>query len=326
MMPAFSFPATADAAAVPVAERRFRAMGTTAHVVVVGPTAARDLDAAVHRLVDLERRWSRFLPDSEISRLNAAGGKATLVSADTYRVIDLAVQAWQATGGCFDPTVLPALRARGYDRPFAALGDQVWPETAPPRPAPGCADVQLDAGACAIQVPAGVELDLGGVGKGAAADLVVEELIERGAAGACVNVGGDVRVDGDAPTPRGWIVALRVPGLRVPGLRMPLRVRAVALASGGVCTSSTQVRRWTTTAGTRHHLIDPASGLPIDNGLVAVTVIGARAAQAEILTKVAFVAGPEAAPARLAPLGVAAVLVLDDGSTVQVGNLEEMAA
>jgi thiamine biosynthesis lipoprotein len=321
MVPAFSFPATADAAAVPVAERRFRAMGTTAHVVVVGPTASRDLDAAVHRLAALERRWSRFLPDSEISRLNAAGGKATLVSADTYRVIDLAVQAWQATGGCFDPTVLPALRARGYDRPFAALGDQVWPETAPPRPAPGCADVQLDAGACAIQVPAGVELDLGGVGKGAAADLVVEELIERGASGACVNVGGDVRVDGDAPTPRGWIVALRVPGLRT-----PLRVPAVALASGGVCTSTTQIRRWTTTAGNRHHLIDPASGLPIDNGLVAATVIGARAAQAEILTKVAFVAGPEAAPARLAPLGVAAVLVLDDGSTVQVGNLEEMAA
>jgi FAD:protein FMN transferase len=295
-------------------------MGTTAHVVVVGAGARDAVERAEARIHDLERRWSRFRSDSEISRLNAAGGKATLVSADTYNVIELAVQAWHATDGAFDPTVLPALRARGYDRTFAELGEVVWPETESPVPAPGCAEVHLDPYGPFVELPAGVELDLGGIAKGAAADLVVAELLASGVEGACVNLGGDVRVEGRPPSERGWVVALRVPGAGAPALP------AISLASGAVCTSTTQVRRWTTTVGERHHLIDPGTGEPIDRGLVSVSVIGARATQAEILTKVAFMAGPSDAPAQLAAHGVAAVLVLEDGSTISVGQLEEMAA
>jgi thiamine biosynthesis lipoprotein len=295
-------------------------MGTSAHVVVVGDRASSDLDTAVQRLADLERRWSRFLPDSEISRLNAAGGKPVLVSADTYRVIELAVQAWEATEGCFDPTVLPSLRAWGYDRPFVELAARTAPPIGSPAPAPGCAGILLDEPTGLVQLPPAVELDLGGIGKGAAADLVVAETLARGARGVCVNIGGDVRVEGDAPTARGWIVTLRHPGVGA-GYS-----REVALASGAVCTSSTQVRRWSTPAGERHHLLDPRTGSPVDSGLASASVIGARAVQAEILTKVAFVAGPHEAPARLAPHGVSALLVLEDGTAIEVGQLEEMAA
>jgi thiamine biosynthesis lipoprotein len=293
-------------------------MGTTAHVVVVGAPAGW-VTWAEARLQDLDRRWSRFRPDSEISRLNVAGGKARVVSADTYNVIEQAVEAWQATGGSFDPTVLSALRAHGYDRTFAEIDPSARPRPVT-QPAPGCAAIELDGSARLVRLPAGVELDLGGIGKGAAADLLVTELLSSGASGACVNVGGDVRVEGTPPSPSGWVIGLRLPGAHVPA-RRPL-----ALMAGAVCTSSTRSRRWSTADGERHHLIDPRSGLPVATGLASVTVIGARATQAEILTKVAFLAGPAAAPERLARHGVAAVLVLDDGSTVDVGDLEEMAA
>ena len=158
----------------------------------------------------MERRWSRFLPTSELSRLNAAAGKPVIVSADTFSVIKSAVDAWEQTDGCFDPTIHDALCAIGYDRTFA--------EVAPaPRPGdgaapPGCADIELDPHLCAVRLPDGVRLDLGGIAKGAAADLVVSRLLDAGADGACVNIGGDIRVEGTAPTDAGWIIDIAFGG------------------------------------------------------------------------------------------------------------------
>jgi FAD:protein FMN transferase len=92
-------------------------MGTTAHVIVVGDASLAD-DACA-RLDDLERRWSRFRPDSEVSRMNANAGAHVVVSTDTLLLVQLAVAAWHRTGGLFDPTVLAAVRRAGYDRDFA---------------------------------------------------------------------------------------------------------------------------------------------------------------------------------------------------------------
>src|SRR5262249_38732034 len=152
--------------------RRFAVMGTSAHIVVVGDSAGDPpsewlADQGEAALRGREARWSRFLATSEISRLNAAGGKPTLLSADTYSVIDQAVAAWWASAGRFDPTVLPALRAAGYDRTFDDIaGEPVVGAVRPPEPAPGCAGIELDARLQLVRLPTGVEIDLGGIGKG----------------------------------------------------------------------------------------------------------------------------------------------------------------
>ncbi len=186
-------------------ELRFRVMGTDTHVVVVGgPTGSCERAAA--RLADLEALWSRFRDDSEISRLNAAGGRPVVVSRLTFELIERAVRAWERTGGAFDPTVLPALSAAGYDRDYAdvAGNDGVQDEdeaddVAPPVP-PGAGVVELDAVVRAVRLPPDVALDLGGIAKGFAADLVAAELLDAGAEGVCVNIGGDLRVSGTPPT------------------------------------------------------------------------------------------------------------------------------
>src|SRR5689334_25353566 len=102
-----------------VAERRFRAMGSDCHVVVVAraATAAKLAAREAERLVcDLDARWSRFLADSEVSRLNTT--RRAVVSPETFDVVSRAIAAWSATGGRFDPTVEPAMASLGYDRSY----------------------------------------------------------------------------------------------------------------------------------------------------------------------------------------------------------------
>jgi FAD:protein FMN transferase len=99
---------------VGVRERRFRAMGSDAHLIVVGG-AEQLLDDACRRIDDLEQRWSRFIETSEICELNRRAGADVEVSAETALLVARAVEAWRLTGGGFDPTVLGAVLRAGYD-------------------------------------------------------------------------------------------------------------------------------------------------------------------------------------------------------------------
>ncbi|MEZ5407160.1 MAG: FAD:protein FMN transferase [Acidimicrobiales bacterium] len=301
-------------------------MGTDVHVRVVGGRPG--LTAEAQRAVeDREARWSRFLPDSELSRLNGAGGgRPVIVSPDTFSLIAAAVEACRLTGGAFDPTVLTTLVAAGYDRP---LGQLTPPDAAPARSpappgdggipaAPGVAGIDLHPASCAVVLPAGVRLDLGGIAKGATADAVSAELLAAGAEGCCVNVGGDLRVRGAAPDGAGWVVGLDCPGAAEPA---GLRVR---LADGAVCTSTVLSRRWAgpRAGATEHHLRHPATGAALNTGLWSVTVVAASAVQAEVLTKAAFVAGADGAAAVIGGHGATGVLVADGGDLVPLAGLD----
>src|SRR5213075_702821 len=101
-------------------ELRFPAMGTQVHLVATGATPAA-LEAARRLIVDCEQRWSRLLPDSELSALNRQAGEWVTLSESTYALVDAAIAGWRMTDGRFDPTVLPALVRAGYDRSFDAL-------------------------------------------------------------------------------------------------------------------------------------------------------------------------------------------------------------
>lgn len=267
-----------------------RAMGTT-FVIVLHPGDVELAEGAIEHLHDLERRWSRFLANSEISVLNRSPGVAVIVSPDTFHVVRAAVDAAAATHGRFDPTVYDTMHAIGYDRTFEEIEPNTHP-LAPPHASPGPAGIEFDESLHAITLPVGVRLDLGGIGKGTAADLVTGRLRERGARGAAVSIGGDLRVRGESPTGEGWTVVYN---------DRPLEM--APLIDGGVCTSTVTRRRWATDRGNVHHLVDPRTGRPTPSGIESITVVGATAQQAEVLTKTAMVAGA-AAPAVLERYGV----------------------
>jgi len=293
-------------------ETRFRAMGTDVQLAVVGgdPNILR---VGEERIRELETRWSRFVDTSEISALNRHAGRPVVVSADTFELVARAVHAWTVTDGRFDPTVGAALAAHGYDRDFSHLTVTTSDAPATTAPTPGSAGIALASAIHAVTLPALVSFDPGGIGKGLAADITADLLVAAGADGALVNLGGDLRATGRPPTPEGWVVTVADP---VDQERELLRV---AIPEGAVATSSRLARRWRTTAGEAHHLIDPSTGRPAATETLAVTVVAGAAWWAEALTKSLFLTGP----AGLDGIGDAhAVVVTADGGRHATSHLE----
>jgi FAD:protein FMN transferase len=263
-------------------ELRGQVMGSDLHVLVVGGRSGL-VELARRRLEDLERRWSRFRSDSELSRASESGGAWTEVTADTWLLLDAMVVAWERTGGRCDASVRDAVVAAGYDRDFGTLTDHGDERTEQPaRPAPGLAGVELGADGRSVRVPHGVGLDPGAVGKGLAADLVAGELLSTGAAGALVNVGGDLRVTGEPLEGEGWSIGLQ---LQRGG------PRRWVLADGGVATSSSRRRRWQVAGQPRHHLIDPTAGRPLEDPPATVSVVAGQAWWAEAIATAITVGG-----------------------------------
>lgn len=290
---------------------RDRAMGSAVEVVVIGGDEAL-AGRGLARVRELERRWSRFLPDSDVSRLNRAEGRPVHVSPATTTLVQRAIAGWALTDGAFDPSVGPSLIAHGYDRDFELVRGRI---AAAPRAsaAPGLGGVRVDGRSSTVTLPAGVFFDPGGIGKGLAADLAVDALLAAGAAGALVNVGGDLRVGGEPPDGDGWTITIPDP------LAPHRELLRLAIPSGAVATSGRLERRWSTVTGPAHHLIDPASGRPARTDVAAVTVVAGEAWWAEVLTKALFLSGP-AALGRLAHAH--AVVVMDDGTRHATAELE----
>lgn len=297
-------------------DHRFPVMGTTAQVMVHGgPTQLAE--RAQHRLETLEQRWSRFIETSEISAIGANAGRPTVVSPETFDLVARAIDGWRKTGGRFDPTVGCIMEAAGYDRPFSQIDPVSRFGTGEYRPAPTPQRVVLDPTCRAITVPVGLRLDLGGIAKGAAADLVAAELLGSGAIGCCVNIGGDLRAVGQPPRTEGWTIAL-------PPVDGHPEVRLVLL-SGAVCTSTTRKRRWTSPAGPEHHLRDPFTGAPA-GGLQTVSIIGATATQSEVLAKAAMVAGPVLGRRIVSDAGATGRFIDDGGAVTELPGFQSFVA
>lgn len=280
-------------------------MGAAAHVLVHGDEAL--LDLAQQEVERLEAAWSRFRPTSEVSQLNERAGEWVEVSADTLLLVQRARLASIATDGRFDPTVLGDVVRGGYDEDFALVasrpGGSPLPTSALRR---GVDGIAVDAARGAVRLPAGTGFDPGGIGKGLAADLVAERLCAAGAAGALVNLGGDLRAVGWGPEGDDWTVELDPADRGRPEA-------VVTLASGAVATSTVLRRRWTVEGEERHHLIDPGTGRPAAGPIASVSVVAAHGWQAEVLAKAALVAGLDAGRSIVERLGADALLIDRDG-------------
>jgi thiamine biosynthesis lipoprotein len=259
----------------------FRSMGT--EVSLVGPDGSDRFGTAstvVRALFDREdRRFSRFRTDSELSRVNASAGSWTRVSSGFAAVTALALLAWRATDGRFDPTVLDAVIAAGYDRDFDDLLAGARAALRPTSPCGRAGDVALDRDR--ILLPGGVGLDLGGIAKGWTVDVAAEAAVACGLPWALVNAGGDLRIAGIPP----------IEGIDV-GVEDPERPGAEAgrlvLDRGSLATTSITRRAW---GEGQHHLIDPATGLPAVGEVLQATVWAPTCAEAEVQAKDALLLG-----------------------------------
>jgi thiamine biosynthesis lipoprotein len=253
-----------------------------------------------------EARFSRFLPSSELSRLNRAVAPVR-VSAELFAALRRARRYVDLTAGLFDPAIGGALVACGYDRPLA-LGLDCG-RAAAPSAAARFSELELDPESRTVFRPHHLQLDLGGMIKGHTVDCAAALLPAAG----FVDAGGDAALRGAER----WEVEIEDPHdpERVVGL---LRIRDRAVA-----TSAANRRRWSVGGRSQHHLIDPRTARPGSSDLAQATVIAETTELADVLAKTAFLLGRERAVRFLKQLeAVGAVLVGEDGALTVVGDAE----
>lgn len=297
-----------------------RALGGRVRVIVTVPSRLAAAKAAVDeslRAMDLAA--SRFRDDSELTRLNASPDEEVRVSPLLATALAAALRGARLTGGAVDPTVGTAMKLAGYDRDFAEVPEDGSPINLVVNRIPGWQAILFDEESRIVQVPRGVEIDLGATAKALASDLAAAAALEalEGSGGVLVSLGGDIAVAGDPP-PEGWLIQASEDS----GAPIAEGEETISIRSGGIATSSTTVRRWSRGGIALHHIIDPATGLPAGGSWRTASVVAGTCVDANIASTAAIVLG-EYAAAWLAERKLPARLVDHSGAVLRVAGWPE---
>jgi thiamine biosynthesis lipoprotein len=298
-----------------VVEQRLLAMGTWVDIAIRTDDAPR-AGAAIGEAGRLLRGFGRnYYPwaDGELAQVNEAigAGRAARVDPGLASLLEKAQQLSARSGGAFDPGVGALVQLWGFN-------DAANPPDAPPDRAAIAAWLKDPASIAALRVDGDrvsasrrtLLIDLGGIAKGEAVDRIVRLLTDAGFDDVLVNAGGDLRAVGRRAG-RGWRVGIKAP--RGPGL-----LGVVELDSGEAAFSSGDYERYYDFHGKRmHHILDPATGYPVDHTR-AVTVIAADGVTADAAATAVFVAGPDRWQQVARALGVKLVLRVDASGRIQM--------
>jgi thiamine biosynthesis lipoprotein len=293
----------------------FPALGTTAEITTLDAMSLSGAIDVLERELDaIDRACSRFRSDSEVSAIARGRGQWMPASRLLRQALAAGIDAAAATDGAVDPTVGASMRALGWDADFRVVVSRREPAEIELVPAAGWQRIEIDDERGLVRVPAGVEIDLGATAKALAADRAAAAAFRTTGSSVLVNLGGDIAVAGPAPA-GGWPI-LVTDDHRAPSVPDG---QTVAIAAGGLATSSTTVRRWRTTDGIAHHVVDPRTGRPAAEVWRTVSVAAASCVDANTASTAAIVLG-EDAPRRLEQAGLAARLVRSDGRVVLTGG------
>ena len=273
-----------------LATKTFGAIGTTAEVIVTEPDALPAAVAVVEReLAAIDLACSRFRDDSELITLNRSGGRPFRASPLLVEALEVGLRAAAVTGGDVDPTVGRSMTGLGWDCDFTVLVGRGEQDRFELVPAGGWHSIRVDRERGVVVVPAGTEIDLGATAKALCADRSARAAADETGAGVLVNLGGDLSVAG-APPAGGW------PVLVTDDHRTPAAGdgQTVAIASGGLATSSTTVRRWRAGGSEHHHIVDPHSGRPAEEVWRTLSVAAATCVDANTAGTAAIVRGRRA--------------------------------
>ena len=293
----------------------WRALGTSVVVAVTDADALEAARDAVGLEVDaLDRACSRFRDDSDLTRLNEAGGFPVVVSPLLAEAIRVALRAARLTDGDVDPTVGGALEAIGYDVDFSAIEPDRGDFAVKHRAAPGWADVVITDRSAVVTLPMGTILDLGATAKALGADRAARAAHAATASGVLVSLGGDIAMAGRPPE-GGWPVWItddHAADLEAPG-------QSITVHGGGLATSTTTVRRWQRGGLPVHHIVDPRTGAPADSPYRTISVAAATCVDANTASTAAIVRGRRGAD-WLESTGLPSRLVTHDGVVVHLNR------
>jgi thiamine biosynthesis lipoprotein len=308
-------PASLQSSCNRLTARSFRAIGTTATVVVQHPDGADEAEATLREeLGAIDLTCSRFRPDSELENLHRQSGHVVEVSALLFEALTVAVAVAERTQGAVDPTVGNAICTLGHDRDFDEIGLR---STLPPDalgPVVGFGHVHLNARTREVRIPRGVRLDLGSSAKALVVDRAAARIATQLKAGVLVSVGGDVAVAGPPPAD-GWAIGIALDS-STPAQEVD---QVVAIRVGGLASSSTGVRKWKVGSESVHHIIDPSTGNCAPPYWALVSASGSSCVDANAVSTAAVVWGAQAIE-RLHSFDQAVRLVRQNGEVFTLGG------
>ena len=261
------------------------AMDTVMTFTVIHEDGDEIIIDAEQEIRRLENLLSVTLENSEISKLNAAAGKESVeISEDTMILLEAGKNLGAMTGGAFDIAISPVVKAWGFTEEEHHVPSQAELDTLLPLTDPD--EVILDQMTAFLQKE-GMAVDLGGITKGYASDQVASLLKGKGVESAIVSLGGNVYGIGTKPDGEKWEVALANP------LDANDYCGLISIKDQAVVTSGGYQRFFEENGKKYHHIIDPATGYPAENGLLSVTIISESGMEADVLSTALYVMGLE---------------------------------
>ncbi len=295
------------------ASQDFYAMDTVMSISVYGRHAQDAVNDCVSYINTLEQEISRTQQGSDIYALNHAEGEPVEVSDEVQDVLQRALELARQTDGCFEPTIAPLSDLWAIGTDHAAIPAQQDIDAALQHV--GYQQVQLDGNA--VTLPAGAQLDLGGIGKGYAADRVRDMLEQAGISRGLVSLGGNIYAIGEKENGVPWTVGISDPD--EPGSYFA----TLAVSDCSVVTSG-DYERYFEQDGKRYcHIFDPTTGYPAESDLRSVTIVSESSTQADAFATALFVMGSKKAQEFCAQNAVEAVFVLDDHTVIVTDGLAD---
>lgn len=288
--------------------RQAVALDTTVTISLYDAAAdERVLDTCLEMIDQYEALFSRTRPDSDVARLNAAGGEWVTVAEDTRCLLEEALAVCRDSGGKFDITVEPLTSLWNFSAESPAVPDKARLAAAVQHV--GYDKLEIQDNRVRLTDPA-TGVDLGGVAKGYIADRLRDYLTEQKVRGALINLGGNVLAVGD-----------KAGGDFQIGIRDPQDASALAdtlsVQNRSVVTSGSYERGFWQNGVYYHHILDPATGYPVRNGLSSVTILSDRSVTGDMLSTACFVLGEEKGMRWIEQTdGVEALFIREDGTKI----------
>lgn len=264
-------------------KRNIFAMGTSITIDVYGKASPEILEEAEKRIYEIESLLSVTDSKSEIYRINHNSGKENAVSKETAHLISSALEISRETKGAFDPTIYPVLRAWGFTTESYQVPTEE--ELVSLMKNVGYDKVKLNDNT--IFTLEGMQLDLGGIAKGYTGDIVSELLKKDGVSSAIINLGGNVQLIGAKPNGSPWRIGIKAPNKEG-------YIGVLELTNCAAVTSGGYERNFTGEDGKIYsHILDPATGKPVDSEMLSATVIGKEGRICDAFSTALFVMGTE---------------------------------
>lgn len=284
-----------------IIDKCFPAMGTICSVMIYGTENRVHAQQAKNYILELDKKWSVFRAESEISQLNRTSGKYDIpVSDDTQEILRQSIRYGYITGGAFDVTTGPLT--------------EMWRQAAKKQRIPSSGKIRkmtekvnfrklhVNENRAFFDIPEG-QVDLGGIAKGFALDRILKMLRKNGVEQAIVNLGGTIGIIGEP----------HMVGIQNPMAETGCCMGSVLLNNKCMVTSGSYERFHMIRKKKYHHIIDPRTGKPADTGICSVTLLGECACEMDALATAALILGPEKALPILTAHRMEAVFVMDNG-------------